>query len=408
MINTTDDISFETQAVNAFQRLKDYCEEQDFKGWDPYDGLNSRLFQSTPLKNWDLARLALIQICKRSPFNLRPILGVPKEHNAKGIGLFLNGYANLLRSAQEGDDRFGTVLALTNRVRYLADLLLTMRTPGYSGACWGYNFDWQARRLFYFPTHTPTVVATSFCASALFNASRVTGDERLAEIALSSGDFILKDLARTECKGGFLFSYSPIPGNDTVYNAALLGAKTLSQCFEYTGNAMFKDVAREVVSAVCSGQEEDGSWVYGLLPIQSWKDSFHTGYNLEALAHYRDCCKDSSFDYYIEKGVEYYVANFFRSDGTPKYYSGGAWPIDIHCPGQLVVTLVKTGRFEEQRELCEDVLRWTFDNMQDKSGFFYYQIKPIFNSKISYMRWSNAFTFNALSYLLHEGKDSRG
>ena len=38
--------------------------------------------------------------------------------------------------------------------------------------------------------------------------------------------------------------------------------------------------------------------------------------------------------------------------------------------------------------------------MQDKRGYFYYQLKPGISSKIPYMRWSNAFMFNALSYYL--------
>ena len=33
----------------SFQRLKNYCEKEQFKGWDPFDGLNSRLLQSLPL-----------------------------------------------------------------------------------------------------------------------------------------------------------------------------------------------------------------------------------------------------------------------------------------------------------------------------------------------------------------------
>ena len=46
------------------------------------------------------------------------------------------------------------------------------------------------------------------------------------------------------------------------------------------------------------------------------------------------------------------------------------------------------------------VLQWTIRNMQDKKGYFYYQLKPGISSKISYMRWSNAFMFNAMSHYL--------
>src|SRR5690554_857120 len=208
---------FSTSIVKSFQSLKTYCEAENFAGWDPYDGLNSKIFQATPLKHWDVARLVLIQAFKRSPINLRPLFLVPKQHNAKGIGLFLNGYCNLYALAQQGETSFGTASEIKAQLVELADLLLTMQNRDYSGACWGYNFDWQARRLFLFPAHTPTVVATTFCASALFQAYEVTQDQRYLDAALSSADFVLKDLHRSEHKGGFILSYSPLPGNDTVY-----------------------------------------------------------------------------------------------------------------------------------------------------------------------------------------------
>ena len=39
---------------SSFLKLKSYCEAENFKGWDPYDGLNSKVFQALPLKHWDL------------------------------------------------------------------------------------------------------------------------------------------------------------------------------------------------------------------------------------------------------------------------------------------------------------------------------------------------------------------
>ena len=35
--------------ADAFYKLKIYCETEHFKGWDPYDGLNSKIFQAIPL-----------------------------------------------------------------------------------------------------------------------------------------------------------------------------------------------------------------------------------------------------------------------------------------------------------------------------------------------------------------------
>ncbi|WP_353779877.1 delta-aminolevulinic acid dehydratase [Winogradskyella sp. 3972H.M.0a.05] len=385
-----------------FLRLKKYCEQEQFKGWDPYDGLNSKVFRALPLKQWDLARLAWIQGFKRSPINFRSLLAVPKEYNAKGIGLFLSGYCNLYKVAKAGNESFGNSEDILKQVEELAELLLSLQTKGYSGACWGYNFDWQARRLFLFPKETPTVVATTFCAEALFEAYEITKNKNYLDAALSAAEFIMKDLSRTPHKSGFLFSYSPLDGNNTVFNASLLGAKLLSIAYKYSSNETYLQTAREAVLAACESQEQDGSWVYGLLPVQSWIDSFHTGYNLEAIQIYQSISGDQSFQSNIEKGLDFYIEHFFEDNGMPKYYHNKTYPIDIHCPGQLFVTLSKLGVHTNHKDSANRVLQWTLDNMQDKKGYFYYQLKKGISSKIPYMRWSNAFMFNAMSFYFLE------
>ena len=397
--------------IDSFIRLKSYCETEDYKGWDPYDGLKSKVANALlPLKHSAILRLCIIQGFKRCPVNLRRIAMVPKEHNAKGIGLFLQGYCNLYKVIEKKGMAFkelGTTDEVLRKIRYLADLLLQMRSdkmfPGkFHGACWGYNFDWQARRLFLFPAHTPTVVATNFCATALMEAYEVTHDKRYLEVALSAARFIIEDLHRSEYKDGFLFSYSKLPGNDTVFNASILGSRLLSYCYKYTGNETYKQLARKSIVACCAGQEEDGSWRYGMLPVQKWRDSFHTGYNLDGLIAYQENTGDNSFDENIAKGFDYYINHFFLDDGTPKYYDNQTYPIDIHCPGQLFVTLSRLHKFGAFRQTAAKVLQWTIDNMQDPNGYFYYQLKPGMSSKIPYMRWSNAFMFSALSFYLLE------
>lgn len=410
----------------SFSRLRAYCEAEDYKGWDPYDGLKSKVAHwLLPLKHSAILRLCIIQGFKRCPVNLRRLALVPKEHNAKGIGLFLQGYCNLLQSARQsegsngsrGSSGVGMAAELETKVHELAKLLISLRSKGnYHGACWGYNFDWQARRLFLFPAHTPTVVATCFCATALLEAYELLKDSEVEEmreaakgykaIALTSAEFVLHDLHRyfpdEKDKSKFLFSYSKLPGNDTVYNASLLGSRLLAYCYKYTGRPEYLEAARASVRACVEGQREDGSWVYGLLPVQGWIDSFHTGYNLDALMAYEELTGDTQFHDAIEKGFRFYIANFFELDGTPKYYHNKTYPIDIHCPGQLFVTLVRLHRFDRYRDFADKVMDWTITNMQDGRGYFYYQLKPGISSRIPYMRWSNAFMFCAMSYYIKE------
>ena len=399
----------ENVILSSFLKLRQYCEKEGFKGWDPYDGLNSKVFQMVPfLKKSALCRLVVIQGFKRSSINLRRIMMVPKEYNAKGIALLLSGYCNLYNAIKNELNINLTKSECLNKIIYLSELLISLRSEGYSGMCWGYNFDWQSRKLFLFPKNTPTVVATSFAIEALRESYLITGDNKYLEAILSSADFVLKDLHRTAGKEGFLFSYSPLKGNDTVYNASLLGSRILLRCGEFSlqDRERYFNIAKESVKACCAAQNKDGSWVYGELPTQKWVDSFHTGYNLDVLNVYAKLTNDNSFYANIERGKDYYLNTFFLDNGTPKYYNDRIYPIDIHSAGQLSITLHNGGIYNEHRDLAEKVLLWTIKNMQNKKeGYFYYQIKKNSTSTIPYMRWSQAFMFYSLSvHLINEFK----
>ena len=394
---------------DSLLKLKKYCEKEGFKGYDPYDGLNSRVFKALPFVGRSaIARLVWIQLFKRMPFNLRPLAGIRKDYNAKGIGLLLDGYLSLLeiiRLRPEMQVDFGTKQELTATIEHLAGLLLELRSSGTSGAAWGYNFPWQCRREFLFPANEPTVVATNFCASALLRAADMLDREDWRKVALSSAKFVTDDLRRTPHKGGFIFSYSRMPGNDTIYNASLLGSRLLSLCANAGAPdaSLLKDLAEQSVKACCADQRPDGSWTYGVAPVTGWVDSFHTGYNLDGLVAYEQCTGDTRFHDNIVKGLDYYVRTFFNHEtGQASYYNNRIYPIDIHCPGQLPVTLSRTGTYAVHRDLALKVLHHAIDTMQAPDGYFYYQLKQGISSHISYMRWSNAFMFASLATALLE------
>lgn len=385
-----------TTITSSFQKLKEYCEQEEFKGWDPFDGLNSKLFKALPAKNNRLARLAWLQLFKRSPFNLRKITATPKGYNAKGLGLFLTGYCNLYKMEPTAEVR--------QKIDFLIDLLLSLENKEFSGSCWGYNFDWQARAFFQ-PQSTPTVVATTFIAYALLDAYEITHDKKLLDTARSACNFVLKDLNRTYEGNNFAFSYSPLDKTQ-VFNATLLGCRLLSRVYSFTGEKELIEEARKGVSYCCNYQNQDGSWAYSTLPYHQWIDSFHTGYNLEGIAEYEKFSGDTSFSENIKKGMTFYLDNFFLPDGTPKYYHTNIYPIDIHSPAQFILTLVRTGKFKEQKDLAEKVTKWTINHMQSEKGYFYYQKKKFWTSKIPYIRWSQAWMFYALSFYLHANQSS--
>lgn len=383
-----------TKFHQSFKKLAVYCEAEQFKGYDPYDGLNSKFFQALPLiPRSRVARLAWIQFFKRSPLNLRKLVGIKKEYNPKALGLFLASYCQMYKHDQNP--------AHLKHIAFFIEKIEGCRSKGYSGACWGYNFDWESRAFFQ-PAFMPTIVASSFISNALLDAYEITGDEKLLETARSTCDFILKDLNRThDSSGNYAFSYSPLD-NSVVFNASLLGARLLARVYAHTKEVALISESKKAVAFCCNYQKEDGSWSYGTLPFHQWIDNFHTGYNLECISDYMKYSRDISYSEVLSKGFKYYIETFFTNEGISKYYSNSIYPIDIHAPSQLIITLQKLGKMDSHKELLDKVINWTIDNMQSKEGFFRYQINKYVTSRIPYMRWSQAWMFVSMTiYLNH-------
>ncbi|MFK5878232.1 MAG: delta-aminolevulinic acid dehydratase [Flavobacteriaceae bacterium] len=378
---------------NSFDKLKKFCEQENFKGYDPYDGLNSWIIQKTILGKSRFFRLAWIQFFKRSPVNFRKIVGIQKDYNPKGLGLFLTGYCNLYKNNPKEE--------YLDKIKSLSSKIISLQTKGYSGACWGYNFDWQARAFFQ-PKYTPTVVATTFIIDALLQAYEITKNKTLLEVSISGADFVLNDLNKSfDEDGDYTLSYSPLDKTQ-VFNAGLLGAKLLCLVYQYSKEEHLLKNAKKIVSYVCKHQQKNGAWAYGTLSFHQWIDNFHTGYNLECIYIYQKISKDVTFKSNIEKGLKYYLDTFFTEDGLSKYYNNKIYPIDIHAPAQLIVTLSKLGVLNKNIELVNNVLSWTIDNMQSSKGYFYYQKNKLFTSKISYIRWAQSWMFYAFTFYLVE------
>ena len=370
---------------NAIRCLLQYIEKENFQGYDPHDALNSPvLSRLASSSKW--LRIAFIQIFRRMPLNLRPLFGTQKGYNPKGMGLFLSAYVNLYRVYRE--ERY------LGRVEKLANWLINNYCDGYSGCCWNYNFDWQSREAFR-PKYTPTIVATAFVANALLDAYLISHNDEYLRTARSSCDFIMRDLNRTYESNTFCWSYSPLD-NSQIYNTTMLGAKLLARVYSFTDEIELLNEAESTLEFCMNHQNDDGSWGYGILPYQQWIDSFHTGYNLECLYNFMEFSGNDRYQGSFEKGLQFYRQSFFLSDFTPKYYHNRVYPVDIHCAAQAIICFAGIGDVDFAREIA----LWTVENMQDPTGYFYYQRHRFYRNKIPYMRWGQAWMMYALSTLI--------
>ena len=372
----------------AYDQLLSWCQQRDFAGHDPFDALNSRLFQATPLAQSRNARLIWTQVVKRSPADPRALIRVPAQRNAKGIALFTLAQIANHRRLNTADSEAA--------VREFLASLLSMKIDGYSGACWGYNFDWQSRN-FFAPRNTPTIVPTAFAARALIEAGK--DDE-----ARSVCEFIVKDLPRTiETESELCFSYAP-KTNTSIFNASLLAAEVLASVGAQTGETELIDLADRAARYVVNNQQPDGSWLYGTDPKQSWIDNFHTAYVLFSLKRIIDVSsRRHDFQPALERGYRYWKENFFLADGWPKYYDHDLYPADAHAAASAIVTFLECRELDDDAlKLAQTIATWTIQNLRDTRGFFYYQRRRFYTVRKPYMRWTQAWMLYALSRLLEE------
>ncbi len=377
----------------ATLKLFSYCQSRNWAGIDPYDAVNSRIFQALPFLDRRIPRLIFTQVMKRSVLNFRPLMLVPPAQNPKALGLFLMSALRLSK------------LGLLNEQDPTASItkdLESLRSANSKYWCWGYSFPWQTRTLLV-PRWAPNLVCTTFIANALLDAYEQTGESRFLEMASSSARFVLDELYWTDGEAVAGFAY-PLPSmRNNVHNGNFLGAALFCRVAKHTGDETFLSPALKVARYSASRQRDDGSWKYGESSNQGWVDNFHTGYNLCALRTINGVLEKDEFEPHLQRGFAFYRDHFFREDGVAKYFHDQTYPVDIHCVAQSIITLLTLKDLDPGNvQLAQKVLQWAMDHMWDDQGFFYYRILRSCTIRTSYMRWSQAWMLLAMSTLLSE------
>ena len=373
---------------DSILRLENYIRKNKYKGYDIYDGLRSPIFKYN-LFNKRKFRFYFQQIVKRIPINVRPIFFITKGYNPVTIGLCLQASSYLLEVFKDRKENI-----LTN-LDFLLNELIRLQSRDYNGSCWGYDFDWESRYST-IPAFTPTIVATGIITNALFEYYKITNDERAFKLCKSAANFVLKDLNRIYFDDTFCFSYSPLD-KQIVFNATMKGARLLAQVYSITKENILKETARKTVEFVMKNQDKNGAWIYSYGDKRKWVDNYHTGYILDALQSYMYYTKDYMYKNKLELGVNYYINNFFVNNTLPKFYDIKIYPIDSTAIAQSIITLLKFGYID----LAKNVGNWVINNFQDSDGHIYFRKYKYYTSKVSFMRWSNAWMFLALSNLLY-------
>jgi len=378
------------EVLGSIIRLHDWLEKNDLRGYDPFDGLNARFVRPLTFET-NILRMVLQQGVRRFPINLRPVLGILKSRSSKGMGFLARGFMHLYDAT--GDPAWR--LKAEDALRWLIE----NKVPGYRGACWGNHFDYQSRSS-YAPKNMPSVVWTSLIGHAFLDGYDHFGDDSYLQIAVSACEHILHDLGTYADGETRCIHYFPI-SNHQVHNANVLGASLLARTYSHVQKAPYIEMARRAMAYTAQYQRSDHSWYYGEAANLHWIDNFHTAYVLDSFKHYLRATGDRQFEKTMMDGYWYWKNKFFLPNGCPRYYSNKTLPLDIQCSSQAIDTLAFfCDRDPEALLLAMRVARWTIENMQDRTGFFYYRrYSPWIVNKTPTLHWGQATMFCALSRL---------
>jgi len=379
------------EIYDSLGRLSHWLEVNDYRGYDPFDGLNARFLRSLTFES-PVLRIVLQQGVRRFPVNLRPFLGIKKNYSTKGMGFLARGFIRMHQLTGEEE--------WARKANFALQWLTEHQAKGYTGACWGNHFDYQSRSTFE-TKDAPSVVWTSLIGHAFLDAYEHFGGASFLNTAVSSCEHILHDLGAYQEGDAACIHYFPTSRHQ-VHNANTLGASLLARTYLHTGSEPYRALAEKAMRYTAKYQRTDASWYYGEAANLHWVDNFHTAYVLDCFKIYSESTGDRQFDRQLADGFNYWKRTFFLADGTPRYYSHKTMPLDIQCSSQAIDTLVLFRSMDpESVDLAAKVARWTIENMQDRSGYFYYRrYSPWLVNKTPTLHWGQATMFCALAGLL--------
>jgi hypothetical protein len=258
-------------------------------------------------------------------------------------------------------------------------------------------------------SYTPSSVVTGFICKGIYEYYKITNNQKAKEILISASDFILNDIPVSKDEQGICFSYTPIQ-RDLCFNASLLSAEILAIAHTISPGIELKEKAISAVEWVIAHQKEDGRWNYSV-DINSGKEyqqiDLHQGYIIDSIYEIKKLLQieNDEWEKSIKNGLNFYKNVQFSNEGVSYWRYPNRWPVEIHNQAQGIITFAKMAVYNEgYNNFAKIIADWTAKYMQANDGHFYYQKFRYYTNKISYMRWSNAWMFLALTYLLEKYK----
>jgi rhamnogalacturonyl hydrolase YesR len=365
-------------------------------GYDPYD-LRQLLLRVAPRSK--LVQTALRRATLLSewffPMVPRRLLRVPKQVNAKAMGLFAAGYQILYEAT--GEEGY------LDRAQEALTWLEENACEGCMGLCWGHPFDWQSRM--FIPRATPSSVVSAIAGDAFWRFYQMTGCRRYLASCQSVCDFFVNDLNVDELgEDAICFSKTPLD-HFHIHNGNLFVADFLLKVGKALPREDYVRMAWKALTYTLGEQRTDGSICYwGRDQDEGCKiDHYHTGFEIRCLYSIWKSTGDERVHSALKDYYRFYCEKLFTSQAIPKMTPRSLYPVNIHsCAEAILCHSTVAADFPEAQRYLRQCVPWVIKTMQHPEGWFIYAIRNIAGSaqwkvKIPYIRWGQAWMLRALA-----------
>jgi hypothetical protein len=383
--------------------LTRWIEKSGFIGYDPYD-IKEKTWviwltrQGSTYRFLAVIRELVFELFYTFPVFSRKVFHVRPRTNAKAMGLLAASYLDLYSILSDDKYLHLAETCLTWLKKNAADL--------NTGMGWGYPFDWQSKMLI--PAGTPNGIVTTAAGEAFWKHYQLFKDPESLDYCIRIGEFLSALPVDQVQQDQICFSYTPLFINH-VHNLNLFVAEFLIKTGMATGNSAWAEMGNQAVNYTLSNQLESGAFDYNGPPekLLEHYDHYHTGFVLRMLHSIWRLTGRMDVFTALEKCYAHYRSAFFENEVIPKLTPDKKYRIDIHSCAESVCCLCDLSTvYSDSLAQAERTLHWTIQNLQDRSGYFYYGFLKSrftglpFKSKIPYIRWGQAWMLRAFSSYL--------
>ncbi|MCU0645149.1 MAG: hypothetical protein MUC94_12925 [bacterium] len=369
---------------SIYSNLLFAIKQNDYKGFDPYDIMESKIIARS-VKNRKLL-LLLTQLNRISPVNFRRILAIEKTVSPKALALI--------------------ILALLNKqqnpgiipVQEPMNWLLRNKSAELNGYSIGFAFPITLSHYASAKNH-PSLIISLFVMYAFLHHYKTYQDSEVLDQVLSFYNLIQTKLPRIETAQELSYSYNFEKHNE-IYNSTAKLGKFFALLYRIDSDDALLVKIEKILNYLISKQRNDGTWQYG--ENIAYTDGFHTAFILEAIWYMKQLVDSPKISHMFQQGVDNYKNHLFTQHDQPLYFHPDYQPKDVRSRiiktdirdcAMAIVLFKKIG----EQEMAGKVLDWTISNMYDhEQNYFYSFQNSIFKNKIEFMRWQ-AWMLYALS-----------